>query len=341
MKYGVIGTGWITEAFVRSCDTVPGMELTAVCSRAEETGSAFAERVGRDLTVYTDPEMMAKDPEIEGVYIASPNRFHYQHCMQILMGGKHVLVEKPAVVSAHQLRRLERLAGQRGLVFMEAIMMVYLPQRRMIKDTLPEIGRIYGARIHFEQLSSKLEAYKAGQNPNIFNPYYCTGALVDIGVYCVYAALDLFGRPKAISACADFLDNGADCSGEAVFHYPKLNLTLGWSKVGQSHAPSEILGDKGTLTIGSISQLTDIHLYRQERSIQNVADNRVQADTLIFGEADRVYAMRQEAMAFCERVQGIRTQSEEEHRLMLDVQETIEVIRVKAGIPLGGNDARH
>ena len=154
MKYGVIGTGWITESFVRSADTVPGMELTAVCSRTLESGQTFAARVGRELTCFTTAEEMAQS-DIDGVYIASPNRLHHAQSRLFLANGKHVICEKPAVVTADEMRDLQALAVQNHCVYMEALMMLYLPQRAMIKSLIEEIGPIRAGHVSFAQYSSK------------------------------------------------------------------------------------------------------------------------------------------------------------------------------------------
>ena len=325
MKYGVIGTGWITESFVRSADTVPGMELVAVCSRSEESGQAFAARVGRSLTCYTTPEAMAESA-IDGVYIASPNVLHYGQSRLFLEHGKHVLCEKPAVTGADQMRALLALAKSKGLVYMEALMMLYLPQRRTIQELIETIGPVRLCHVSFAQYSSKYPAYLRGETPNIFNPKLATGGLMDLGVYCVYPILDWFGRPERIQAAASFLRTGADHSGGAVFTYPDKIVTMEYSKTAQGYAGTELIGEKGTIRIDSISRYTGIHLHQAE-------------DQLVFGEADRTDRMAGEARAFYERVTGQSTQPEEEKELMLLVAETMEEIRRQAGIEFPENKA--
>ena len=318
MKYGVIGTGWITESFVRSADTVPGMELAAVCSRTEESGRAFADRVGRPLACYTTPEAMAES-DIDGVYIASPNRLHYTQSRLLLEHGKHVICEKPAVVTAEEMQDLQTLAAEKGLVYMEALMMLYLPQRRLIKEMIEKIGPIRTAHVSFAQYSSKYPAYLRGETPNIFDPRFATGGLMDLGVYCVYPILDWFGRPEQVKASAAFLRTGADHTGSAVFTYPDKIVTMAYSKVAQGYAGTELIGENGALRIDSISQYTGIRLYQKE-------------EQPLFGEADRTDRMAGEACAFFERVTGKSVQPQEERDLMLAVAETMEQIRQEAGI---------
>ena len=77
MKYGTIGTSWITDSFIQGASLVDGMELAAVYSRNLETGKAFSKKYG-NTAVFTDLEQMAKGDLIDSVYIASPNVLHYE-----------------------------------------------------------------------------------------------------------------------------------------------------------------------------------------------------------------------------------------------------------------------
>lgn len=323
MNYGVVGTGWIAEAFVNASKNVPDMYAKAVYSRTEENGTAFMKKTGISV-LFTNIEEMAKCDEIEAVYIASPNFFHYEQSKLFLEKGKHVICEKPITVTPAQLAELHELAEKKGLVYMEALMMLYSPARHILKKAVNEIGTIRSAHFDFSQLSSKYPAFVRGEKPNIFNPKLATGCLMDLGIYCVYPAIDLWGVPENISAVAGFLTTGADCCGSAVFQYPELLLTLTYSKVGQDRVGSQIVGDKGTITIGSISMYTDIKKY----------DNNGDAEILV-GEETRDTIMGCEAKAFYDFIHNpdcTREMYEESYSLALKVSKAMEEIRNKAKI---------
>ncbi len=181
IRYGIIGTGWITEAFLAGAAGVPGMALRAVCSRSEERGREFAARHGADL-VFTDPARMAASPDIDAVYIASPNVLHAAQSRLFLENGKHVLCEKPLAARPEEVESLQALAANRGLVYMEAIMLLHMPQLAVLEEAVGRLGRISLAHFDFSQLSSKYPAYLEGAAlPNIFNPAMETGALMDLG----------------------------------------------------------------------------------------------------------------------------------------------------------------
>lgn len=323
IRYGIIGTGWITEAFLAGAAGVPGMALRAVCSRSEERGREFATRHGADL-VFTDPVRMAASPDIDAVYIASPNVLHAAQSRLFLENGKHVLCEKPLAARPEEVESLQALAANRGLVYMEAIMLLHMPQLAVLEDAVGRLGRISLAHFDFSQLSSKYPAYLEGAAlPNIFNPAMETGALMDLGVYCVYPALYLFGEPEGLTASAVFLDSGADGAGAAVLRYPDKVAVLTYSKTGQAAAPSQIVGDRGTLTIGSISKLEDM-----------VLTEKGKAPERLVGEQDKAALMGYEAARFCAAVGAGEAdgRGDEDSRLALRVHRCMREIRQQAGI---------
>ncbi len=258
MRYGVIGTGWIAKSFIDGARMLCDAEFSAVYSRTSESGSKFASE-NSIPEVFTDINEFANG-DFDAVYIASPNRLHFEQSKLMLESGKHVICEKPITVEPEELSQLQILAKKNGLIYIEAIMYMFNPARELLKDAITKIGRITSVHFDFSQLSSKYPAYLAGSLPNIFNPALATGCLMDLGIYCVYPTLDLFGLPEKITACAHFMESGADGSGNAAFLYPDKLVNLTYSKLGQDRLGSQIFGDEGTITVESISKLTNMKL---------------------------------------------------------------------------------
>ncbi len=164
---------------------------------------------------FTNLEEMAASDLLDAVYIASPNAFHYEQARLFLEHGKHVICEKPLCAQARKVRELQQIAKDRGLVYLEAIMFLHLPQRKLLEDALGQLGQITLVKLDFCQRSSKLDRYLEGELPNIFNPAMETGALMDLGVYCVYPALALFGEPESFTVEPQMMESGADGAGIA------------------------------------------------------------------------------------------------------------------------------
>lgn len=283
MNYATIGTSWITEKFISAANCVEDMKLYAVYSRNEDTAKVFAEKHGAEK-YFSSLEDLANDKNTDSVYIASPNVFHFEQSKFLLEHSKNVICEKPATTTKEQMEYLIKLAEEKNLVYTEAIMSIHTSAFDTLKGLLPEIGRIRSVNLNFCQLSSKYPAYLEGKNPNIFNPEMHTGCLMDIGVYNLYITAALFGEPDKILSDAHFLESGADSNGCAIFSYEDKSVSLLYSKTGQNFAPSEIIGDKGTISIDSISQLTGIDFISKETKY-NVVPYDVDRDTVMSGEA--------------------------------------------------------
>jgi predicted dehydrogenase len=287
MTYGTIGTSLITDEFIQGAKLIDGLELTAVYSRNLEKGLVFSQKYGVQ-TVFTNLEQMASSDMIDAVYIASPNALHYEQSKLFLEHGKNVLCEKPITVTSSQLKELINLAKQKNLVYIEAIMMLHLPARLLLQNSLHKIGNITTVRFDFSQLSSKYQSYLNGDLPNIFNPKFATGCLMDIGVYCIYPAIDLFGIPQKIVTTACFLTTGADGYGNSIFLYKDKQINLSYSKIGQSRLGSEIIGDKGTIIIESISRLANIKIVFNDGSEESITGD-IPKHVLMSGEANSFY----------------------------------------------------
>ena len=175
---------------------------------------------------------------------------------------------------------------------MEAIIPIYVDSRKAVKRAISEIGKISMAKLDFGQLSSRYDSLMRGEQVNIFDMSLHAGTLMDLGIYCVYAAVDFFGMPKAVKASASYLDNGADRSGVAIFDYGSFDAVLTYSKVGQSITPSEITGDRGAVSIDRIG------LYSGAYHIMNGAKERLDEDTM------KENLMMCEAKAFAEFIMG-------------------------------------
>ena len=172
-------------------------------------------------------------------------------------------------------------------------MYMHSPARETLKKAVKAIGEIRRANIDFSQLSSKYPALKRGELPNIFNPEMKTGALNDLGIYCVNPVVDLFGEPKSIIPYQQFLHTGADGCGSAVFVYEDKTVTITYSKVGQSRGVSQIMGALGTIAIGSISQTDNIYMY----------DNKGEKTELV-PDIDKKYHMGNEAKSALEFIKN-------------------------------------
>lgn len=269
LRFGTIGSGWIADEYIHGAKDSGLWELTAVYSRTQERAAAYAKQHGAKHA-FTSLEEMAASDVLDAVYIASPNAFHYEQAKLFLEHGKHVICEKPLCAQARKVRELQQIAKDRGLVYLEAIMFLHLPQRKLLEDALGQLGQITLVKLDFCQRSSKLDRYLEGELPNIFNPAMETGALMDLGVYCVYPALALFGEPESFTVEPQMMESGADGAGIVTMRYPDKLVTLTYSKLGQAGANSDFQGTNGTLSVESISRIAGLSLWRKDGTTEQL-----------------------------------------------------------------------
>ena len=215
MNIGVIGTSTISRTMTEQFRNTAALHVRAVCSRSPETGAAYARSF--DIpAVYTRPEELLADPGVDLVYIATPNSLHFAQAKAALEAGKHVLLEKPFVPTVAQADELIALAKARGLLLYEAITTAHHPNYGRVKAHLPELGEVKMVSCTFCQYSSRYADLLAGKVPNIFNPAFAGGALMDINLYNIHFVVGLFGAPKAVHYTANLWKNGIDTSGVLV-----------------------------------------------------------------------------------------------------------------------------
>lgn len=323
LRLASIGTGWIANAFLEAVRCLPEFTYIAAYSRSKEKAADFASKNNAVLS-FTDLQIMASSNDIDCVYIASPNSLHYSQSKLFLEHGKHVICEKPCVTTPLELQELQQLAKSKGLIYMEAIMGMHLPQIYSLERAVKGIGSVSLARLDYSQYSSKYPAYLAGETPNIFNPTMCTGALMDLGIYCIYPAIHLFGLPKQIAASAQFLRTGADACGAVLMAYHDKIVSITYSKIAQTVNGSEIHGADGVVSCKLISKMENLTLTTNKGE-----------SVLLLPKENPLPAMAYEAQSFAKFINnpfGNRETYNYLSKLALDVHNVIYDIRKQAGI---------
>ncbi|MDO7907618.1 Gfo/Idh/MocA family oxidoreductase [Paenibacillus sp. JX-17] len=267
IRFGVIGTNWITERFIQAALETEQFVLGAVYSRTEEKGTAFAARYG-DVEVFTDVTEMASSGKIDAVYIASPNSFHKNQAIQCMDHGIHVLCEKPFASNASELEEMLAAAKRNDVLLMEALKSTLMPNFKVVQDNLYKIGRVRRYVASYCQYSSRYDAFLEGKVLNAFNPEFSNGSLMDLGIYCLYPLVALFGKPDEVNAVGVMLSSGVDGEGSIVMKYEDMDATVMYSKISDSYLPAEIQGENGTLVIDKISQPYEVKIMYRDGTVE-------------------------------------------------------------------------
>ena len=208
MRWGILGPGTIAVKFAKTIQAMneEGQVLAAVASRSLEKAQAFANEFGIPAC-YASYEALVRDPEVDAVYIATPNSLHYEHAMLCLSAGKHVLCEKPFTTCAEDARKLFAEARKQNCFIMEGLWTRFLPLYQELKQ-ITESGK-YGKLMHVrcnygfiargERRTRKFRADLGG------------GALLDIGIYNLAFLYTLLSeQPESIHSCVQMSEYQTD-----------------------------------------------------------------------------------------------------------------------------------
>ena len=248
MRIGTVGTSFITHYILDNIAKTKVISCGAVCSRKEETGRKLADKYHVDR-VYTCLEEMLKDDYIDFIYIASPNSLHYEQTRNSLEAGKNVICEKPFTPSASEAEELIALAKEKHLFLFEGITTLYQPCYQWTKEYIHLIGDLKMATCTFCQYSSRYDALMSGEPPNIFNPAFAGGALMDINLYNIHFLIGLFGKPDRVEYFAGTHANGIDTHGILILQFGNMICQCTGAKDTRCENNVQIMGDKGYIRI--------------------------------------------------------------------------------------------
>ena len=202
--WGILATGGIAHAFTSDLQTA-GLRVAAVGSRSAERAQAFADQYGIPHA-HGSWEALAADPSVDVVYVATPHPAHLDAARVVLEHGTHVLVEKPFTLNEGEARQILDLAQQRGLIALEAMWTRWLPHMLEIHDVLAA-GTIGDPQV---LIADHLQSISQDPSHRLNDPQLGGGALLDLGVYPISFAHDLFGEPADVEFAAEMGPTGVD-----------------------------------------------------------------------------------------------------------------------------------
>ena len=214
LRWGILGPGGIADAFTDDLAT-GGHLVTAVGSRSLESAQAFATAHGIPNVHGSYADLVA-DPEVDIVYVATPHPFHAEQAMLALNAGKHVLVEKAFTLNQEEAKAVVDLAAEKKLVVLEAMWTRWLPHMVRIRELLAAgaLGEIRGLIADHDQKISTDPSHRL-QDPDLGG-----GALLDLGIYPISFAWDVFGAPSSVYALSSPTLTGVDQNDAIVLGYP-------------------------------------------------------------------------------------------------------------------------
>jgi predicted dehydrogenase len=248
VRWGLLSTAKINAALIGPLQQAARSQLAAVASR--DHGKAAAYAVEHHIPkAYGSYEELLADPEIDAVYISLPNSMHAEWTVKAAHAGKHVLCEKPLVVSLAELDQVEAAAAAKGVVVFEAFMYLHHPQTRQALELVRS-----GALGKLQTINSWFNFHLPPANAdNVRLQSGLTGgAMWDVGVYpnSVSIVMAGCGAPRAVWAQQEVGESGVDVAMRAQLHF--ANGAVAQISTGFRTPFREgvyLVGDEGILNI--------------------------------------------------------------------------------------------
>ena len=137
----MVGIGVGGTEMLPAMEAMPELRLVAGCDVNEDTLNRFAERY--NAKGYGDYDEMLADPEVEAVWVSTPNRFHAEHSIRAMEAGKHVVVEKPMALNIEDAMQMVETVNRTGVKFLAGHTRSFTPPVRTMWKIIQsgEIGR--------------------------------------------------------------------------------------------------------------------------------------------------------------------------------------------------------
>ncbi|MCE6991528.1 Gfo/Idh/MocA family oxidoreductase [Dyadobacter sp. CY323] len=194
LNVGLIGFGLSGRYFHSPfLSTNPGFKIKTVVERTKNEAQEFDPEIGNARSI----DELLSDPEIDLVFICTPNDTHFPYAMDALENGKHVVIEKPFAATEAEARQLVELAKEKGLI------LTAYQNRRWDSDFLTlkklisegKLGDIVEYESRYDRYREVVptESWKEKSVP-------VGGNLYNLGPHLIDQALVLFGEPETVTA---------------------------------------------------------------------------------------------------------------------------------------------
>jgi predicted dehydrogenase len=314
LRWGILGTGWIASQLTQDL-IAAGHIVAAVGSRSQESADAFAARYGIP-TAHPSYEALVADPGVDAIYISTPHPMHYDNARLVLNAGKHALVEKAFTINAAEAREVVELAAEKNLVVLEAMWTRWLPHMVRIREIIAA-GTLGDVR---SILADHTQLLPNDPKHRILNPELGGGALLDLGIYPVSFAWDIFGKPSSVAAISSPVEStGVDRQTAILLGYPDGQQAV-------LHAALDTAGPNRAVILGTLARIEIDPVWYSPTSFTVLDAN----DTVLerFDESVISRGMQYEAQAL-ERIvaAGALSGAELPPAETVEIMETLDEIR--------------
>lgn len=250
--------------------------VTALSRRDLDQARASAARFGIPHA-FASVEELCTSPDVDAVFVTSPDALHLEHALAAINAGKAVLCEKPMAMNAEEARHMVAAAAAAGVLLGVAQVFRFERSVNRLRERIQrgDIGRVVYASAQFSY-TAQGHARTWIQDPKLA----CGGPIADVGVHCIDALRYMLGDEIASVKAKDVGWSGA-LETKAALLLQFRSGTVGAvlvSAIEPYATPVEIIGEGGTLRAMdafNVEKPITIQLIREGRIVESEAvDNR-------------------------------------------------------------------
>ena len=264
LRWGIVDLGNIAHQFVQDLQLLPNHIITAVASRSIDKAAAFAKQYQVDK-YHASYQAIFEEEAVDIIYIATPHNSHELLSIQAMEAGKHVLCEKPLAVNRQQVSNMIAVAQKQKVFLMEAFWSRFNPS---IQEVLQHVRNGKIGAINY--INADFTFYRDDPDDSrMLNMDLAGGSLLDMGVYPVFLAYCIFGKPEQVLATARKHRTGADLQTAMILKYPNgiANLMSGFQS--ESDMVAKIYGTEGQIFIDHIWHEASGYRIKKSKNTQN------------------------------------------------------------------------
>jgi predicted dehydrogenase len=245
LRWGLLSTANINRRLIPAVRASRQGELTAVCSRTQESADRYAKEWGIPHAFGSYQEMLDSDM-VDVVYNSLPNHLHAEWSIKAMEAGKHVLCEKPFAITLDEVDEMTAVSERTGCKLAEAFMYRHHPQTKIVGEWVRSgrLGEIYLVRGTFN--------FQMGSGDNVrLVPEWGGGCLWDVGIYPLsFSQYVMGGPPERVSGSQWIGESGVDehFYGQMTYSGDRV-AQISSSFASPSHASIEIFGTEGRLVL--------------------------------------------------------------------------------------------
>ncbi|MCR4556869.1 MAG: Gfo/Idh/MocA family oxidoreductase [Saccharofermentans sp.] len=264
LRVGILGCGNIAAKVADSLKGNKKVVIAGVASRERNKAKKFAANHCPDAKVFSGYEKLAASDEINLVYIATPNTYHYEHAILCIKEYKNVLIEKPFAMSKAEVDSIFFEAKNRNVFVAEAMWTSYLPLHKTVLDWIAK-GRIGAVKYVTANLG-----YDIANVPRLNSPVLGGGSYLDLGVYTTNFALSFMGDDIKVSRVfARRLSSGIDRDTTYSMESEDGSILGNFyvTMCADTDKDGVIVGERGKIKLSNINNYRKVELLSSEDTL--------------------------------------------------------------------------